>query len=230
MELSTKIPYHAKNYDLYVVLGAPDSTEVWQWENWNKITKELEPFVSIGRGKTAIRTTQFVKDGRKTVSFGQIGWNEKGHQKWTHGSPTTIETSKTWTFLQMELWSPAWTICDREHCLPDIFVAFRNEAFWPRKIPLKFNQTIIFAVSTALGDDVLSNAHKWILQLSADLHSPLAAHQKRTWGKAFGNLGGFSNSIQDMITTGLFKVGDHRNRPVDLQTFEESWTPIFPAP
>ncbi len=227
MELPTKIPYHARDYDLYVVLGAPDSPEMWQWENWSQITKELEPFVSIGRDKTAIRTTQFVKDGKKPVSFGQISWNEKGHQKWTHGSPTTIEISKTWTFLQTELWSPAWTICDREP--PDIFFTFRNEAFWPRRIPLKLNQTIIFAVSTSLGDGVLSDAHKWILQLSANLHSPLAAHQKRTWGKAFGNSGGFSNSIQDMITTGLFKVGDYHNRSVDLQTFEESWTRIFPA-
>jgi hypothetical protein len=223
MDHPVTTPFHAREYNLYVVLGALNSPEMWQWENWEKTTEELDPLVFLGREKIAIRTTQFIRGSKKSVSFGRILWNKKSHQKWTHASPTTIETSKTWSFLRMEMWSPTWAIGARENSPPDIFFAFRNEAFWPGKTSLKFNQTIIFAVSGSLDDASLSIAHKWVLQLSAKLKSPLAAYQSRTWGKAFGNGGGFSDSIQDMLNGGLFKVGDYHNRPVDLHTFQEPW-------
>jgi len=224
MEAAPANSFASRIYDVYVILGAPDSPQIWDWQNWQKVANTLEPFVKLGRDKTAIRTTQFVKDSRKSVSFGPIGWNEKSHQKWTHNSPATIETSKDWSFLQMELWSPTWSICEREKCAPDVFFAFRNEMFWPRKTPLKFNQTIIVALSELLGNTTRDDARTRILQISSELNSPLVAYQNRTWGRVLNNSGMFDNSIQDLVTTGLFKVGDYQSRPVNLQTFAGEWT------
>jgi hypothetical protein len=223
MEPGLANPYFAKVYDLYVILGAPDSPQLWEWENWQKLAARIDPLVALSRNKAAVRTTQFVVDQKRTVSFGQIGWNEKGHHKWTHNSPTTNKTSLGWSFLGMEMWSPTWSICEREKEAPDIYFAFLNENFWPKSNSLKFNQTIIFAIGQRLGTVALDNARKFVLQLSSDLNSPLFAYQKRTWGKAFGNSGGFSDCIQNLASIGLFKVGNYHNRPLDLNTFAEKW-------
>jgi hypothetical protein len=126
----------------------------------------------------------------------------------------------------MEMWSPTWSVCEREKCAPDVFFAFRNEMFWPRKNPLKFNQTIVFALSELLGNTTRDDARMWILELSNKLHSPLVAYQNRAWGRILNNSGMFDSSIQHLVTTGLFKIGDYHNRPVNLETFEESWTSL----
>ena len=234
MGLFLRIPFFARSYDLYVILGSPHSPQIWYWENWRKVAAGLEPFVAVARDKAAVRTTQFINGGKNpskdAVSFGRIGWSEKGHQRWTHGSPVTLDSSPSWAFLQMEMWSPTWSVCEREDRAPDVFFAFRNEAFWPRIDPLKFNQTIIFALSRNLNGALLVDARRWVLQLSAELQSPLVAYQKRAWGKARGSVGLFSDSIQDLVTVGLFKVGDYHNRAVDLDTFEEKWESLRPSP
>jgi hypothetical protein len=229
METASKAPFHARIYDLYVILGATNSPELWQWKNWQQIAAGLNPFMAASKGKAAIRTTQFSNANKKYVSFGRIGWNEKGHHKWTHGSPITAKESDSWYFMGMELWSPDWNSSVRERLAPDVFFTISNQVSRDRKTPIKFNQIIIFAVSIDAGEAVRANARKWVQELSIKLNSPLTAYQERTWGKAFGNSGGFSNSIQDMALTGLFKVGDYHNRPIDLETFAESWTSL-PAP
>src|SRR5271154_1727592 len=129
METASTNSFADRIYDLYVILGAPDSSQIWNWQNWQKIASTLDPIVALGRNKAADRTTQFINGSRNAVSFGRIGWNEKGHQKWTHNSPATIETSKKWSFLKMEMWSPTWSVCEREKIAPDFFFAFRNESF-----------------------------------------------------------------------------------------------------
>jgi len=229
METVSKAPFYARIYDLYVILGATNSPELWQWKNWQLVVAGINPFISVTRGKAAIRTTQFCNTNKKYVSFGRIGWNDKGHQKWTHGSPITGKESDSWYFMGMELWSPDWNVSERENLAPDLFFKIRNEVSSHRKTPIKFNQIIIFAVCVDAGQAVRANARKWVQELSIKLDSPLTAYQERTWGKAFGNSFGFSDSIQDMALTGLFKVGDYHNRPVDLETFAESWT-LLPAP
>ena len=226
METVSQAPFHARIYDLYVILGATDSPELWQWKNWQSIADGLNPFISLSKGKAAVRTTQFSNTDKKHISFGQIGWNEKGHQKWTHGSPITGKESDSWYFMGMELWSPDWNVSVRAKLAPDVFFALNNQISSHRKTPIKFNQIIIFAVSVDAGETIRANARKWVQELSLKLNSPLTAYQERAWGKAFGNSGGFSNSIQDMASTGLFKVGDYHNRPVNLETFEEPWTQI----
>ena len=229
METGSKAPFHARIYDLYVILGATNSPELWQWKNWQLVTVGLNPFISVSKSKAAIRTTQFSNPTKKHVSFGRIGWNEKGHQKWTHASPITSKESGSWYFMGMELWSPDWNISEREQLAPDVFFAIRNEVSSHRKTPIKFNQIIIFAVSIDAGEVIRADARKWVQELSVKLGSPLTVYQERAWGKAFGGSGGFSNSIQDMASTGLFKVGDYHNRPVDLETFVESWSSLPPS-
>jgi hypothetical protein len=229
METVSKAPFHARIYDLYVILGATNSPELWQWKNWQLVANGLNPFVLVSKNKAAIRTTQFSYADKKHISFGRIGWNEKGHQKWTHGSPITSKESDSWYFMGMELWSPDWNVSEREKLAPDFFFSIRSEVSSHRKTPIKFNQIIIFAISIDAGETVRANARKWVQELSRRLDSPLTAYRERAWGKAFGSSGGFSNSIQDMAFSGLFKVGDYHSRPVDLETFAESWTLLPPV-
>jgi hypothetical protein len=221
-----KAPYYAKIYDLYVILGATNSPELWQWKNWQFVAANLKQFISDSRNRAAIRTTQFSKTSRKPVSFGRISLNENGDLKWTHGSPVTREVSDSWHFIGMEFWSPSWNVCEKEGLAPDVFFALRSENSEHRKTQIRFNQTVILAISVDASESVRSNAQQWVQELLHKLDSPLAAYQKRAWGKAFGSSGAFEKSIQHMAFIGLFKVGDYHNRPLDLQTFEESWAPV----
>ncbi len=45
--------------------------------------------------------------------------------------------------------------------------------------------------------------------------------KERAWG--YKGLGGYTSSIQDLGSIGLFKPGKMHERPLDLETFEEEW-------
>ncbi|HEY5915552.1 MAG TPA: hypothetical protein VJA21_33630 [Verrucomicrobiae bacterium] len=64
-----------------------------------------------------------------------------------------------------------------------------------------------------LRQSVFTPANEYKSILKGTLHRP--------WGTPFGS--DFTNAIQDISFTGLFKVGNYHARPVTLETFNESW-------
>jgi len=208
-----------------VILGNPARPAIWRWDGWKEVAPLLDGCIGSARGRAIVRSTQFEATGKKSISFGKIGWNDEGHQKWTHGSPMTAGAPETWRFLDMEVWAPGRRESERDGQPPDLLFTFRNEAFWHRAEGPKFNPTILLASGSDCGLGLREQAKQAVVALAARLNAVLAAHQQRPWAKRFGEHL-FTDSIGDMLTTGLFKVGDPHKRAVDLGTLTEEWSDL----
>jgi hypothetical protein len=67
--------------------------------------------------------------------------------------------SKSWGFLSLEVWAPAWTVCEREDRAPDVFLSVSNESLGGgNRQELRFNPVIVFAVVSELAQRHPSNA------------------------------------------------------------------------
>jgi len=213
--------FHTADYDVYVFLGDPASQPIWHWDKWLRLMPELTALLHIARGPASTRSTQFLANKRETVKFGRIGWKEPDQQKWTHGSPRTLDSSPNWRFLNAELWAPAWTQCERERSAPDVFMSIASEGAFV-STP-SFEPAILLAVVSELSRrENLLVAH--VIERLRELVDPkLVAHLHRPWGRAALGGIGFSNSIQDLHVSGLFKAGRRHEREVDLDLFAETW-------
>ncbi len=218
--------YHDREYVVYVVLGDPRvEPALWTWPSWRVAVDALAPLIDDARGKPAVRTTQFEGESMTAVRFGRIGWNDAGHAKWVHESPSNAERCKSWQFMDAELWAPSWSDCARDGRSPDVFFAIRNEASRSRgKGALRFNPVLVLAVASDLGSEREEAALRAIRTLSAHLSAVLTVSRRRPWGRASGI--GYTNAIRDLVTVGLFRVGHPHARAVDESTFEESWTRV----
>ena len=217
--------FHEREFDTYVVLGNPGLPDLWTWPAWSVVAEALAPLAETERGKAAVRTTQFERDGKTLVRFGRLGWNTLGHEKWVHGSPKNESLSDEWRFLDAEMWAPAWSTCERDGRAPDAFVGIRNERLWHQgEESVSFNPVVLVAVATDLGEQSSQSAVRAAQVVSTQTTAVLSVYQRRTWGKAFGDTG-FSDSIQDLLSGSLFRIGSPHARPVDEKTFAETtWT------
>jgi hypothetical protein len=215
--------FHSADYDVYVVLGDPVATPLWTWKVWRCFVPAIDPLIQASRGKAALRCDQYLPNRAGQVKFGRLGWKESDHQKWAHGSPTNKQQSKSWDFLDLELWVPGWTACEREDTAPDVFLSIINEALgagYAQK--LLFNPTVVFAVVAELAKRQLSQVRP-VLSALSELTSPkLTGYRRRPWGTAFG-LEGFTNSIQDLASNGLFKPGPRHKGEVGFHLLTEKW-------
>src|SRR4051812_26041990 len=118
--------FHTADYDVYVVLGDPNTPPLWNWKVWQRFLPAIDPLIQAARGKPAVRSGQFLPNRAGEVKFGRLGWKESDHQKWTHGSPANQQASKSWSFLDLEVWAPPWTACEREDRSPDLFLSVLN--------------------------------------------------------------------------------------------------------
>lgn len=216
--------FHERDYDVYVLLPSPAARGVWQWDVWQNLVPILEPLMRLASEKPAIRTTQFA--GKKPVAFGRLGWTTESMQKWTHESPATPHDR---TFISVEVWAPSWTVCEREGRAPDVFFSAFNEKAHRANEKLLFGQRVLLAVANDLGEPALVRARRAVIAMADMLESVLTIHRKRAWGKPFGS-SGFTDAIQDILLTGLFKVGKVHERPLDLSTFVEEWETVASSP
>lgn len=222
--------FHTGDYDTYVLLGDAASRPLWHWSNWQQLVPKLDPLVQAARGKPALRSTQFISNQRSTVKFGRIGWDEKSHQKWTHGSPVSSPASTNWKFLSVELWAPSWTECERQGLAPHVFLSVSSEAV--TSSAQAFEPVVLLAVASEVAgrEQILVTAA--VDQLVQVIAAKLVAFQRRPWGRSVGRIG-FTNAIQDLHVSGLFKPGRRHDRPVDLDLFADAWQPmpaVRPAP
>lgn len=213
--------YHERLYDVYVLLGDPTKEPLWHWASWRQAVDILDPIIEAARGKPSMRSTQYPAQDKGTISFGRMGWNAKGHHKWTHGSPTTGDESYAWKFLSTEVWGPSWNECEKEMVAPDVYFGFVNEALTGAAPPLAFNPVVVFATSAELPAQVLMDARAVVSKLTQLMNSVLAVHQRRPWG--YSAAGGFTGAIQDLSATGLFKMGPRHTCPPSLQMFNAEW-------
>lgn len=210
-------------YELRLVLGSPSAVPLWNWQEWRGVAQVLDPLMRTSRGKTTIRSAQFLDGIKHPVLFGRMGWSDKSHQKWTHESPVNSPASTHWKFLDMEAWAPSWTLCEKQGRPPDVFFAMRNECFNP---PYRstFNPTVLLAIAHDLPQQMKNEADQVGAKLSHDLRATLYAFQVRPWGLPFGSGGDLHTGlVSDLLTVGLFRVGPIHETEPSLQVLSETW-------
>lgn len=214
--------FYSKEYDAYVILSGPRTIPPWSWEKWSAISTFLEPFTITARGKISLRTTQISKDSRKKIPFGKLGWDDESHSRWTHGSPITLETSRGWLFLSAEAWAPSWTLCEKNGEAPDFFISLRNAPMGDESNASQFGAVLILALSGSEVENRRSDFRMAVSSVAKSVASPLIVWKRRTWGRPFG-AAGFTDALNDLAVTGLFKVGNPHQRLLDAATFAEEW-------
>lgn len=215
--------FHVTDYDTWVVLGDPNAAPLWRWNVWERFTPAIDPLLSAARGKPAVRSTQYLPNQGGLVKFGRLGWKETDHHKWCHGSPANEDASNSWSFLNMEVWAPAWTVCERENVAPDVFLSFVNESLCGGYLQdLLFNPVVIFAVVSELAKRHPTEVSASLSSLRDLLSAKLVGHTRRSWGKAYGSVF-FTNSIQDLAVTGLFKPGPRHKGEIGFHMFTDEW-------
>ena len=215
--------FHSASYNVYVALGDPKAAPLWKWKVWQRFLPAINPLIDAARGKPAVRSTQFLARLAVDVKFGRLGWNEADHQKWCHGSPTNKDTSKSWRFLSTEVWAPAWTACEREDLAPDVFLSIADESLQggPRK-GLLFNPVVILAVVSELAQQHPIELDIAVSALRELTLAKLLCYKRRPWGKSIGS-DGFTNAIQDLAFSGLFKPGPRHKDEPGLHLFADKW-------
>ncbi|WP_256228988.1 hypothetical protein [Variovorax sp. YR750] len=221
-------PFHAKNYDLFVLLGAPDLLP-WQWQIWVEIEPLLAPFVCSDRGKSIVRSSQASGLGKeyRSIAFGKMGWDLKSHLRWTHGSPSNALDSNPRRFLGMEAWGPSWTVCEKEHEAPDFYLHLLSAPNARQGGIPRFGSMLVVALTASASGERRRELRAAMIAVAALLKSPLAVCKRRAWGIASGAAGGFRDAVQDLgVGRGLFREEDPHAQPVSLETFSEAWSPL----
>jgi hypothetical protein len=212
--------FHDRLYELHLILGDPAAPALWRWDIWQPIACHLDPVFRAARGPAGATSLQ-EDTPQHNILFGRLGWNEKSHQKWTHGSPATGERSSGWRFWSTEFWAPTRGACAREAKAPDVFLFFRNEGYWG-EAGLTFSPSVLLAVAADLPDSVRHTADLAAGAISSELRARLRAFKRRPWAFAFGPHM-MTDSVQDIVHTSLFKVGPVRQQLPTLEILAEPW-------
>jgi hypothetical protein len=223
--------YPSRLYDVRVLLASPDAPALWDYAIWQGLVPSLTPLLSSGRGRTSLRmmqtdTRQSGSPNQAYVRFGQIGWNEKAHRKWTHGSPDTADESGHWDFYSFSAWSPGPGKCTE--CPPDGFMAVVNATGADRGLT-RADCRFAYSVLVALACDV-PNAEATMetafSALGAAVPSVLKARTQRAWAPASpcARTGRNFQSLTDMDAFGApFVPGPTQASPPSLDMLVGEW-------
>lgn len=219
-----------RTYDFYLIFGSDDeSKSPWIKTNWKS---NFEPYFDLlikhneFIKDTGIRVTKYKPEKRiskkenkefiyySDIKLGRLKWDEKSHEKWTITNNTENH------FLDFELWSPMWTICEKRDFPPEIYISISNQRDFENKRDITFGYFIVVAVAKSLKFD-----SKTILKkLSERINSKATILKTRRWGKPekAGNWT-FVNGIQDTFSTKIYKDKDLHSVDFDELEFEPTW-------
>jgi hypothetical protein len=219
--------FHTTIYDVFVALGDPNARPLWMWEIWQHFLPAIDPLIQAARGRPAVRSSQYLPNRGGAIKFGRLGWKEADHQKWSHASPANQNESRSWDFLNLEVWAPAWTACERENRAPDVYFCIANESLGggPHQ-ELLFNPVVLLAVWSELAHKNASIVGPVMSALREMMVPKLIGYQQRPWGRAFGPVA-FTNSIQDLPMSGLFKPGPRHRGVVGFHLFADEWQRVL---
>jgi hypothetical protein len=134
------------DYTTFAIVGKSKEHKAWLWKTWSQIVQWLNPIVALTNEKVGVRSLQDFGAHQHELRFGQLGWNEKSHQKWTHASLVNGTESLEWRFFFTEIWAPRWTTCQREHRDPALFVMVKNPFITLEPKEEQFNQFLQLSV------------------------------------------------------------------------------------
>ncbi|CAN5549845.1 hypothetical protein BH10PSE5_BH10PSE5_02700 [soil metagenome] len=211
-----------RDYDVYVVLGG-EAPPPWQASVWDRVSGALAHLVHLSRGVAAVRTDQLggMPPKMKPISFGRIGFDAKGAEKWTHSFPGQLNSGSPALFLGAELWAPPWTVCEKEQLAPDVYFGMSNER-WHHNDAFsgQFNSVLLLAVAKDLQCTAVAEV---AVEIGHLVGARLIAHEQRPWGRRLGLGGSYTNAINDLTVTGLFAPGPRHDRPADIAMLQGEW-------
>jgi hypothetical protein len=207
-------------YRCSLLLGSQDAMPVWYWEQWRKIARELDPLLALARGPAGTSSTQRYINKKGYVPFRRMGFGDKAHRKWTHGSPTNTE-STNWCFLSAEVWAPTRGVCSDQNQPPDVFFGVRNERH-AEKESLKFNPVLLLAAAADLSSDIEVLSVEVTERIGKIVGAKLQGCTVRPWARPYGSEM-LTDAIGDALYVGLFKVGPRHAEEPSLAMLEGDW-------
>lgn len=188
---------------------------IWAYETWIQAVPILQPLADTVDEKPAIRTTQ--SDGKDGPKLGRLTWNDKGHRKWTHGSPDNAKVSKKWVFMEGEVWLPSWSKCSKPDQAPDLFFAMANPHIIRKGKQGEFNQ--YFQIAMPLD---AARTHESMLRDAA--HSMAALLKASHLVGRTGNWYDGMSTMQSDINNNLSSSGSFDDPVYQLPTERCEWT------
>jgi len=198
-------------YVQYLLLGnAVDVAPVYDWAVWGQVVPLLTPLVLAMRERAAVRSSQLDTATNKGVAFGRLGWDEKSHLAWTHNSPRTAASCKTWLFQFTQVWAPSWSVAHRKDQPPDLFIEIHKEPVRPIQA---FDQGLLIGLAEDVLDSTLS-AHIVSIfpQLKKLLGCALAATRSEGWLERHPRYESLHLALDDYFTNGLYRAHEARGQ------------------
>lgn len=226
--------WSSRAYDFYLIFGQnTESESPWINSNWEI---DFEPYLDSlikqveTQKETGIRAIKYKaekriakKDGEEFVyhsemKLGRLRWNFKSHQKWT------VQNNTDNYFLNFELWTPIWTVCEKIDSPPDIFITITNERDFENTRDLQFGYFMVVAVAKNLKID----SKPILRELSEKINSKATILKTRRWGKP-ENVENwtFVNWIQDTFSAGIYKGQNLHSLDFNTLEFEPVWEIIY---
>jgi hypothetical protein len=166
-----------RQYEVHLLLGDPSAPELWHADSWREIFPVLQPLAERARGAPITTSNQYEGAKNRPVRFGRIGWDDKGHAKWTHRADTLRR------FLSAEVWAPSRAACAKGGVPPDFLFTLWNQAFFSQNPT--FRDTVLIAVPAS--DAVSVQACNTVSEhLAKTMRAKFHGCMKRPWGRRFG--------------------------------------------
>jgi len=228
------IGWDNRRYDFYLIFGqSEESKSPWIKSNWeigfepyfDSLIKQAE--TSKGTGIRAIKYKAEKKIAKKDnkefiyhseIKLGRLRWDIKSHEKWT------ILNSVDNYFLEFELWTPIWTVCEKRDSPPDIFIKISNERDFENKRDIQFGYLIVVAIAK----DLKIDSKPILKNLSEKINSKATVLKTRKWGKPekSGNWT-FANWIQDTFSNGIYKGQNLHSFDFNELEFGQAWEVLY---
>lgn len=223
-----------RQYDFYLIFGQKDPNKSpWITNNWKS---DFEPYFDLlikqskNLKQTGIRAIKYKPEKRVSkkdnkefiyhtdIKLGRLKWDEKSHEKWT------VDNNLENYFLNFELWTPIWTICDKKQTAPDIYITISNERDFENKRDIKFGYFIVVSIAKSLKLD----SKPILRELSEKINSKATILKTRRWDKP-ENAGNwtFVNWIQDTFSNGIYEGKNLHSFDFDKLEFEPIWEVIY---
>lgn len=203
-------------YVSIVIVGRSQTQLAWHWSTWSKITPWLDPLIAATNEKTGVRSVQGVGEKHKDVRFGQLGWDMKSHQKWTHLSPINKDESLSWGYANTEIWAPRWTVCLREERNPVVFIAIENPHIVTSPKPGQFSQFIQISVKIVFYDKNHFAIDRAVQNIAELLESSVIIYRVSPWVLR-------GDSVQSVLNNHLHYLGMNEDLAPDLSKTTGNW-------
>ncbi len=230
----TETSWSNRPYDFYLIFGQnEEGVAPWVKTNWEK---EFEPYFdllikqTVNSKETGIKVIKYKPEKRiakkdnkdfiyhSEIKSGRLRWDSKSHEKWT------IPNNTDNYFLNFELWTPIWTVCEKRNSPPDIFISISNERDFENTREIQFGYFIVIAIA----QNLKIKSKPIVKDLSEKINSKITILKTRKWGKPekAGNWT-FVNWIQDTFSNGIYKGQNLHSINFNSLEFEPIWEIIY---